>query len=93
MSWELLTVLAVMGYAQRSIPWVLAQRITIPQNVTRWLEYVAPAAFATLFVTDVTKLTLVSVAALLSAVIVAWRTKNLGLTVLIAMFVSIGSRL
>ncbi|MHB1955397.1 MAG: AzlD domain-containing protein [Sulfobacillus sp.] len=92
-TWTLIFLLAVVGYAQRSVPWLAANRAGLPQKLQQWFEFVAPAAFATLAVNDLGHLDWAVGIAMTVATFVAWRTKNLGLTVLIAMTISLLSRL
>lgn len=92
MTWLMLGALGLLGYLQRMLPWVLAERIALSPSLSTWLRYVAPAAFATLLVTDVRQLTLVSGIALAAAGLMSWRTRNLGLTVLAALVVSLIGR-
>lgn len=85
--WLVLVVLTVLGYAERSLPWVLAERLGLSPGLTQWLTYVAPAAFATLLVYDLGRLDFSTVIALAGAGLVAWRTRNLGAAVFTAMAV------
>ncbi len=89
MTWLFLGALGLLGYLQRMLPWVLAERVALPPSLAAWLRYVAPAAFATLLVTDVHRLTMATGAALASAALVSWRTRNLGLAVFAALLVSL----
>lgn len=88
MTWAELGVLAALGYLQRMGPWVLAGRTRMPPRLASWLRYVSPAAFATLLVSDIQRVTVATLAALAAAALVSWRTKNLGLAVLGAVGVS-----
>ncbi len=92
MPWLWLLGLAAVGYTQRSVPWILARQIGIPPAVVNWLIYVAPAAFATLLVTDVGRLSPAAVASLIAAAAISWRTRNLGLAVFGALFVGLLSQ-
>ncbi len=83
--WWLLVVLALLGYAQRSLPWIFSERMGLGPAVTRWLTYVAPAAFATLLVYDLGRVDVSTLIALIGAGLVAGRTKNLGGAVFAAM--------
>lgn len=85
--WLILVVLAGLGYAERSLPWVLAQRWGLSPGMTRWLTYVAPAAFATLLVYDLGRLDFSTLMALVVSGLVAWKTRNLGGAVFAAMAV------
>lgn len=89
MSWTDLIVLAALGYVQRSLPWVLAERIGLPGRVQEWLRYVAPAAFATIMVSDVSRASPQALVSLVAAAFVSWRTRNLGLAVLAAVAVGL----
>lgn len=92
MTWLMLGALGLLGYLQRMLPWVLAERMALPPSLATWLRYVAPAAFATLFVTDVRRLTLATAMALAAAGLISWRTRNLGLAVLAALVVGLIGR-
>lgn len=87
--WLILVILAVLGYAERSLPWLLAQRLGLSSGLIQWLTYVAPAAFATLLVYDLGRLDLSTLMALAASGLVAWRTRNLGGAVFAAMVVKI----
>lgn len=89
LQWLFLAVLALLGYAQRSLPWVLAKRLGLGPGLTHWLQYVAPAAFATLLVYDLGPIDSSTLVALGMAGLVAWRSRNLGAAVLAAMAVKI----
>ena len=89
MTWLILGALGVLGYLQRMLPWVLAERTVLPPWLAAWLRYVAPAAFATLLVTDVQHWTWSTGAALLAAGLTSWRTRNLGLAVMAALLLSL----
>lgn len=74
--------------AQRVLPWVMVERWRIKGRMARWLQHLAPAAFATLMVVDLPRgSSAMVVGSLVMAGLVAWRTKNLGLTVLAEMMV------
>lgn len=87
--WMLLGVLAILGYAQRGLPWIFAERLGLGPGLTRWLQHVAPAAFATLLVYDIGPIDGSTFVALGLAGLVAWRTRNLGGAVFAAMGVKI----
>ncbi len=92
MTWTWLIILSALGYAQRTIPWAMSARFNLPGKVTVWLRYVGPAAFATLLVTDITKVTMPALLSLAVAGFISWRTRNLGLAVLAALAVNIAAQ-
>lgn len=88
--WVLVGGLALISFAQRTLPWVMVARWRIKGRMARWLQHLAPAAFATLVVVDLPRGPSVMVmGSLVLAGLVAWRTKNLGLTVLAGMVVGV----
>lgn len=87
LSWSWLIALAGLGYMQRAVPWGIASRAIVPPKLSLWLSYVPPAAFATLIVADVSVLTVPVCVSLAVAALIAWRTHNLGFTVLSALVV------
>ncbi|NMP22382.1 AzlD domain-containing protein [Sulfobacillus harzensis] len=90
MPWSWLVIVGALGYAQRSLPWMLASRHPLPKAVVQWLRFVAPAAFATLMVEDLAHFTVPAMAAIVAAGLISWRTRNLGFAVVGALVVSVG---
>lgn len=93
MPWPLLAAIAVLGYLQRTVPWVLAGRTALPPGLTQWLRFVAPAAFAVLTVTDLARPAPASFIALGVSAAISWRTRNLGLAVLTAIAVIVAAQI
>lgn len=83
--WWIIPVLAVLGWGQRFVPWALSAWFGDLGNRTRWIQELAPAAFAALLVMTIPvhagwPVLLI----LLVAAVTQWRAANLGLTVLVA---------
>ncbi|WP_327356113.1 AzlD domain-containing protein [Streptomyces sp. NBC_01304] len=84
--------MTVVTYGVRVAPLFLAGRVTIPESVLRWMNYVPPAVLATLVLpslitpdshTNALELGLNNplLLAAVPTVLVAWRTKNMYATV------------
>lgn len=87
--WILIAVLAVMSLAQRLIPWLILRRNSDGDRLNRFFGYFAIAAFATLMVENLPGLNYQYAVALVMAAIISIKTKNVGMAVLAAMFVTV----
>ena len=87
--WILIAVLAVMSLAQRLIPWLILRRNSDGGKLNRFFGYFAIAAFATLMVENIPSLNYRYAVALVMAAIISIKTKNVGMAVLAAMFVTV----
>lgn len=83
--WWIIPVLAVLGWSQRFAPWALSAWFGDWGGRSRWMEELAPAAFAALLVMTVpVHAGWPVLGILLLAALTQWRGANLGLTVLVA---------
>lgn len=89
MPWSWILGLGLLGYLQRSVPWVFAGRQPIPPAMVRWLSFVAPAAFTVLMVDSLGHLNGVTLLALAVAGLVSVRVRNLGVAVLVALAIGV----
>lgn len=91
--WLTIVVAGVLTYAIRLSSILLYGRINIPEGVQRALRFVPPAVFTAIFLPELTltqgelNLTLGNERLLagLLAIIVAWRIKNITITIVIGM--------
>lgn len=89
MPWAWILVIGLLGYLQRSVPWVFAGRRPIPPGMARWLSFVAPAAFTVLMVDSVHQLNWITLLALAVAGWLSFRIRNLGVAVLAALAIGV----
>lgn len=78
-------VLSVMSLLQRLLPWALYKNYRGEKLLTNLFDYVAISAFGSLMVENIQSFSAISIVPLLIAVLVAYRTRNVGATVLVAM--------
>lgn len=90
----LILVLGVFNFLFRFLPAILVNRFSLPQSVEDWLSYVPVATMAAIVVPTLVggdgKAVYLSLAnynliAALPTGLVAWKTRNLGLTLTIGM--------
>lgn len=85
----LIIVLGILSAAQRIVPWVLYRRFAGDWNLQKIFDLVAVSAFASLMVDNIQAFNVQSVGPLLPALVVAYRTRSLGATVLAALLFSL----
>lgn len=78
-----------MTFSQRLIPWLYSKKIAFSDNSLRLFNLVGTSAFATLMVENMSSLGLIEIVALVAALVVSLKSKNLGLTVLSAVIIGI----
>lgn len=81
----LIIILAVLSLLQRIVPWVLYKRFKPGAVSQRLFDIVAVAAFASLMVYNMNSFHYQDVLPLVPAFIVAFRTGNIGLSILVGM--------
>lgn len=85
----LIIALALLSFLQRFIPWAFYSRIGTGQELQKIFDMLAISAFTALFVYNIEKLDLETLVSLAAAFAVILKTKNIGLTVIVAMAVSL----
>ncbi|MCL8207280.1 MAG: AzlD domain-containing protein [Actinomycetia bacterium] len=84
-AWVLVAALMLASALERLGPWLWARRRPPSERAARWLEHLAPAAFAALVVADLPRSgSPAVVAALAAAAVVGWTTRHLGWAVVAA---------
>lgn len=81
-------VLSVLSLIQRLVPWAVYKNHKGENILTHLFDYVAISAFGSLMIENIQGFTATSLIPLVPAVLVAYRTKNAGATVLVAMLAS-----
>ncbi len=81
----LIILLGILSLLQRVIPWVLYKRLTPGAMSQRVFDIVAVAAFSSLMVYNMNSFQYQDVIPLIPAFIVAFRTRNIGLSILVGM--------
>ena len=81
--------LALLSFLQRFIPWIFYSRIGNAKGAEKIFDMLALSAFAALFVYNIQKLDIETLVSLAVALPVILKTKNMGLTVIAAMAVSL----
>ncbi len=81
----LIAVLGVFSLLQRVVPWFLYKSFKAGAFSQKLFDIVAIAAFSSLMIDNINTFDLQTVFPLIPALIIALKTKNLGLSVLIAM--------
>lgn len=86
----ILTVAAisVLSLLQRLVPWAIYKNHGSEKLLANLFDYVAISAFGSLMVENIQSFDATSLIPLLPALLVAYRTKNVGATVLVAMLTS-----
>lgn len=85
----IIIALALMSFLQRFLPWAFYSRLSSEKSLQRVFDMLAISAFTALFVYNVQTLDPVTLISLAVAFVVVLRTRNLGLTVIAAMAISI----
>ena len=91
--WLTIIALGILSFSQRLVPWLVLRKQPKGEIVDRLFGYFAIAAFSSLMIEELPDNVITDVIALLAALLVALRTKNVGLTVLSAMAVTLISGL
>ena len=84
----LIIVLAAMSISQRVVPWKFYEKFRKYLKLEGFFNLFAVSAFASLFIYNIPQVTLINIVAIISAIIIALKTKNLPLTVLVAILIS-----
>lgn len=84
----LIIVLAFMSVSQRVLPWKFYKKFSGHFKMEEFFNLFAVSAFASLFIYNIPRITAVNVAAIISAIVVAIKTRNLPLTILTAILIS-----
>lgn len=82
-------ILSALSLVQRVVPWLLYRKFTSGNRLPMLFELVAVSAFASLMVSNISSFSLNNLIPLVPALLVAYRTKNLGATVLVALVFSL----
>lgn len=88
---EILIVIGILGLLsalQRIVPWVLYRKFRNGQ-MQKLFDLIAVSAFAALMIENMQGFDLQTILPLIPAALVAYRTKNLGATVLVALLFSL----
>ncbi|MCL5802422.1 MAG: AzlD domain-containing protein [Thermoplasmataceae archaeon] len=81
--------LAALSFLQRFLPWAFYSKFRSGESLQKIFDMLAVSAFTALFVYNVQKVDLATLISLAVAFVVVLKTKNMGLTVIAAMIVSI----
>lgn len=81
----LILLLGVLTVLQRVLPWLIYRRFRSGARSQKFFDIVAVAAFSSLMVYNVNSLDFQNVLPLVPALIVAYRTRNIGLSIIVAM--------
>lgn len=81
----LIMVLGILSLLQRVVPWVMYKRLTPGAVSQRLFDIVAVAAFASLMVYNMNSFQYQGVIPLFPAFIVAYKTRNIGMSILVGM--------
>lgn len=81
----IIAILAVLSLLQRVVPWVLYKRFMPGAVSQRLFDIVAVAAFSSLMIYNMNSFDYQNVIPLIPAFIVAFRTRNIGLSILVGM--------
>jgi branched-subunit amino acid transport protein len=85
----IIMALALLSFLQRFIPWAFYSRIGNGKEVEKIFDMLAISAFTALFVYNIQKLDIETLVSLAAAFPVILKTRNMGLTVMAAMVVSL----
>jgi len=85
----IIIALALMSFLQRFLPWAFYSKLSSEKSLQKMFDMLAISAFTALFVYNVQALDPVTLISLAVAFIVVLKTRNLGLTVIAAMAISI----
>lgn len=83
-----IAILGLLSVLQRIVPWLLYRRFR-NGKIQKMFDLIAVSAFAALMIENMQGFDLQTVIPLIPAAIVAYRTKNLGATVLVALLFSL----
>lgn len=83
-----IAILGLLSALQRIVPWILYRKFK-NGRVQRLFDLIAVSAFAALMIDNMQGFGLQTVLPLIPAAIVAYRTRNLGATVLVALLFSL----
>lgn len=81
----LILALGILTVLQRVLPWVLYKRFKPGKDSQRIFDLVAVSAFSSLMVFNMSSFSYQNVLPLIPALIVVYKTKNLGISVLVGM--------
>lgn len=85
----IILALALLSFLQRFIPWAFYSRVGNGEDLQKIFDMLAISAFTALFIYNIQKLDLQTLISLAAALVVIVKTKNMGLTVIAAMVVSL----
>lgn len=80
--------LSALSLLQRLVPWAVYKNHRGENLLTHLFDYVAISAFGSLMIENIQSFTAASLIPLVPALLVAYRTRNVGATVLVAMLAS-----
>ena len=92
MNFLVIAVIAVLGLLsmlQRVLPWILYKKVGKSNYLPMLFDLVAVSAFASLMVDNIQAFTLSNLVPLVPAILIAYKTRNLGATVLVALLFSV----
>ncbi len=78
-------LLSALSLLQRLVPWAVYKNHRGEALLTHLFDYVAISAFGSLMIENIQSLTAVSIIPLAPALLVAYKSRNAGATVLVAM--------
>lgn len=78
-------VLSALSLLQRLVPWAMYKNHRGDTFLTHLFDYVAISAFGSLMIENIQSFSEVSLIPLLPALLVAYKSRNVGATVLVAM--------
>lgn len=87
--WIVMAILAVLSLTQRLAPWLIFRKHSFGKDYDRIFDYFAIAAFTTLMVDNIPQINVEYIVALVVALVVSIKTKNVGYAVISAMIVTL----
>lgn len=85
--WFTIISLGVLSFLQRLVPWIILRKNQRNENLDTLFGYFAIAAFSSLMIEELPSHLVTDFVSLFVALLVALKTRNVGLTVLSAMAV------
>lgn len=82
-------ILSVLSLLQRLAPWAIYKNHRGETLLTHLFDYVAISAFGSLMIENIQSFTAVSLVPLVPALLVAYKSRNVGATVLVALLAAL----
>ena len=82
-------ILSALSLLQRLVPWAIYKNHRSETLLTLLFDYVAISAFGSLMIENIQSFTAVSLVPLVPALLVAYKSRNVGATVLVALLAAL----